>query len=253
MTQAPRAVTAVTVLLTIGAAATDVACFTRLGGVFASVMTSNLVFLGLSAARHSGQLAARAGAAVAAYVIGVAAASRLGRAGQRARAPGRGPGDPGEGWSAWIAATLIAEVMLLAAFAAGWAACGAKPAGAAQLALLAIAAVAMGLQSGVIAVMGITGVSTTYLTGTLTALVDTLAGPRPHPRGNGRRAAVLCGLPAGAGLGGLLLATAPAAAPAIPLAALAGAIVTGSAWLRPRRPAGAEAAAPVPAPPGARE
>ena len=39
----PRALTTISVLLTIGTAATDVACFTRLGSVFASVMTSNLV------------------------------------------------------------------------------------------------------------------------------------------------------------------------------------------------------------------
>lgn len=37
----PRALTTISVLLTIGTTATDVACFTRLGGVFASVMTSN--------------------------------------------------------------------------------------------------------------------------------------------------------------------------------------------------------------------
>ena len=59
----PRALTTISVLLTIGTAATDVACFTRLGSVFASVMTSNLVFLGLSAARHSGALAGRASVA----------------------------------------------------------------------------------------------------------------------------------------------------------------------------------------------
>ena len=41
----PRALTAVAVLLTIGSAAMDVACFTRLGSVFASVMTSNILFL----------------------------------------------------------------------------------------------------------------------------------------------------------------------------------------------------------------
>ena len=42
----PRALITISVLLTIGTAATDVACFTRLGSVFASVMTSNLVFTG---------------------------------------------------------------------------------------------------------------------------------------------------------------------------------------------------------------
>jgi uncharacterized membrane protein YoaK (UPF0700 family) len=249
----PRALTAISVLLTIGTAATDVACFTRLGSVFASVMTSNLVFLGLSAARHSGALAARSGVAVAAYVIGVAAASRLARADQRAGAPvdPAGPARPGgparpadsggQPWSAWIASTLLVEIVLLAAFTAGWEITGTTPEGGAQLLLLVAAAVAMGIQSGVVAVLGIAGVSTTYLTGTLTTLIDALASPQPRPGANVRRAAALCALVGGAALGGLLLATAPAAVPAVPLTTLAGAIITGTLWLRPapadRRPA----------------
>ena len=240
----PRALTAISVLLTIGTAATDVACFTRLGSVFASVMTSNLVFLGLSAARHSGALAARSGVAVAAYVIGVAAASRLARAGQRPAPRMTRPARParrGQPWSAWIASTLLVEIVLLATFTAGWEITGTKPEGGAQLLLLVAAAVAMGIQSGVVAVLGIAGVSTTYLTGTLTTLIDALASPQPRPGVNVRRAAALCALVGGAALGGLLLATVPAAVPAVPLATLAGAIIAGTLWLRPapadRRPA----------------
>jgi uncharacterized membrane protein YoaK (UPF0700 family) len=227
----PRALSAVAVLLTIGSAATDVACFTRLGSVFASVMTSNIVFLGLSAAEHSGKLAIRAVIGVAAYVTGVAAASRLARTGQRTGDPD-GPGE--RPWSPWIAATLISEALLLTGFTIGWESTGARPAGGAQLLLLALAAVAMGMQSGVVAAMGLAGFSTTYLTGTLTTLIDSLASPRPRPEGNGRRIATLCALAAGAGLGGLLLSTVPAAVPAIPLVMLAGVIGTGLAWLRPR-------------------
>ena len=245
-----RALTAISVLLTIGTAATDVACFTRLGGVFASVMTSNLVFLGLSAARHSGALAGRASVSVAAYVLGVAAASRLSRTGQRAAAPddaggsarpghpggtARPAGSGGQPWSAWIAATLLMESVLLAVFTAGWEITGAKPEGGAQLLLLAAAAAAMGMQSGVVAVLGIAGVSTTYLTGTLTTLIDALASPQPRPGANARRAAALCALVGGAALGGLLLATVQAAVPAVLLVTLAGAMIAGTRWLRPAR------------------
>ena len=236
----PRALTTISVLLTIGTAATDVACFTRLGSVFASVMTSNLVFLGLSAARHSGALAGRAGVSVAAYVLGVAAASRLARTGQRpapddAGGAARPPGSGGQPWSAWIATTLLMEIVLLAAFTAGWEITGAKPEGGAQLLLLAAAAAAMGIQSGVVAVLGIAGVSTTYLTGTLTTLIDALASPQPRPGVNVRRAAALCALVGGAALGGLLLATVQAAVPAVPLVTLAGAMIAGTRWLRPAR------------------
>jgi len=245
----PRVLTVIAMLLTIGTAATDVACFTRLGSVFASVMTSNIVFLGLSAAQHSGPLAERASIAVAAYVIGVAAASRLARTGQRANYPaasgapgnsGRPGGPGGTTWSRWITATLAIEMLVLAVFAAGWEITGAKPEGGAQLLLLAVAAVAMGMQSAVVAVMGIAGVSTTYLTGTLTMLIDSLASGPPRQGSNARRGAALGALVAGAGLSGLLLATAQAAVPAVPLATLIGAIVAGSVWLRPAaRPEGA--------------
>jgi uncharacterized membrane protein YoaK (UPF0700 family) len=233
-----RALSAVAVLLTVGSAATDVACLTRLGGVFASVMTSNIVFLGLAAAQHSGRLAERAAIAVGAYVIGVAAASRLAGTGR--------PRDRGDGahWSAWVAGALITEVVLLAAFTIGWQITGARPGGGAQLFLLAVAAMAMGVQSGAVAVLGLADVSTTYLTGTLTSLVGSLANPgHGHAERNRRRVAALCALAAGAGLSGLLLATAQAAVPAVPLVMLLAALAVGFIWLRPAGPA-REAARP---------
>ncbi len=235
---APRALSAVAVLLTVGSAATDVACFTRLGNVFASVMTSNIVFLGLAAAEHSGRLAGRAAIAVGAYVIGVAAASRLAGTGWR---PGR---QDGAHWSAWIAGALITEVVLLAVFTTGWQITGARPEGGARLFLLSVAAMAMGLQSGVVAIMGLAGVSTTYLTGTLTRLVGSLASPGDRHGDNDsnrRQAAALCALVAGAGLSGLLLATAQGAVPAIPLVMLLAALAIGFIWLRPAGPGPAAA------------
>jgi uncharacterized membrane protein YoaK (UPF0700 family) len=228
----PWALSAVAVLLTVGSAATDVACFTRLGSVFASVMTSNIVFLGLAAAQHSGRLAERAAIAVAAYVIGVAAASRLAGTGRR---PGR---QHKAHWSGWIAGALITEVVLLAVFTIGWQITGARPEGGAQLFLLAVAAMAMGLQSGAVAVMGLADVSTTYLTGTLTSLVSSLANPgHGHAERNKRRVAALCALAAGAGLGGLLLATAQAVVPAVPLVMVLAVLAVGFIWLRPAGPA----------------
>jgi hypothetical protein len=82
--------------------------------------------------------------------------------------------------------------------------------------------------------MGLAGFSTTYLTGTLTTLIDSLASQRPRREANGRRIATLCALAAGAGLSGLLLGTVPAAVPVIPLVMLAGVIGAGLLWLRPR-------------------
>jgi hypothetical protein len=73
--------------------------------------------------------------------------------------------------------------------------------------------------------MGLTQVSTTYLTGTLTGLVSSLASPGQDTPQGLRRFGVLIGLVAGASLCGLFVATAADAVPALPLAALVSTLV----------------------------
>jgi uncharacterized membrane protein YoaK (UPF0700 family) len=68
--------------------------------------------------------------------------------------------------------------------------------------------------------MNLSDVGTTYLTGTLTTLVASLVTPGQRTRYKLRRFGVLFGLAAGAGLSGLLIKTAAAATPALPLVAL---------------------------------
>ncbi|MBV8347247.1 MAG: DUF1275 family protein, partial [Mycolicibacterium sp.] len=63
------------------------------------------------------------------------------------------------------------------AYAAGWRAVGGHPRGAVTTAgLLALAAFALGVQAAAVKRFGVSGLSTTYLTGTLTTLVTRLAG-----------------------------------------------------------------------------
>jgi uncharacterized membrane protein YoaK (UPF0700 family) len=75
--------------------------------------------------------------------------------------------------------------------------------------------------------MGLTEVSTTYLTGTLTGLVSSLVSPGQDTPHGVRRFGVLIGLVAGASLCGLLVATAADGVPALPLAALITTIAAG--------------------------
>ena len=114
---------------------------------------------------------------------------------------------------------LAGELILLAGLAVGWEVTGASPAGWAQFCLLAVAAAAMGVQASAVNEMGLTNVSTTFLTGTLTSLVSSLVSPGQDTPHGLRRFGVLIGL-ARRGLCGLLVATAPDVVPALPLAAL---------------------------------
>jgi len=59
------------VLLTLTTGAVDASCFLHLGNVFSSVITGNLVLLGLSAATLRATLAVHSGVALAGYSAGV--------------------------------------------------------------------------------------------------------------------------------------------------------------------------------------
>jgi uncharacterized membrane protein YoaK (UPF0700 family) len=247
-----RILTVIAIALTFASGAADVGCFTRLGGVFASVMTGNIVLWGLAAARGSATLGIHTTVSIAGYITGVACGTWIGHGVKTAAVavkgtPSDSDADPasdsesdaaGDGGAlpSHVLGVLLAELTLLAGFTVGWEVSGARPAGWAQFGLLATLTAAMGMQSFAVNNMGLTEVSTTYLTGTLTGLVSSLASPGKRTPNAGRRFGVLIGLVAGASLSGLLVATAADGVPALPLAALITTIVaaTGPGW-RARR------------------
>ena len=212
--------TLIAIALTFGSGANDVASFTRLGNVFTSVMTGNIVLWGLSAAQRSVSLFSHTAVSIAGYIAGVAVGTWVAH-GFKVRGSGK-PDDPDRdsvlpGHVSWA---LFTELVLLAGFAAGWEITGAHPAGWAEFVLLALLAAAMGIQSLSVNEMGLSHVSTTVLTGTLTGLVSSLARPGQDTKHGARRVGVLIGLAAGASLCGLLVATAVDLVPVLPLAAL---------------------------------
>ncbi len=221
--------TLIAIALTFGSGATDVASFTRLGGVFASVMTGNIVLWGLSAAERSVELASHTAVSIAGYIAGVAGGTWVAH-GFKAASQGKPAGEERRpsvlpGHVNW---TLSGELVLLAGLTAGWAVTGARPAGWVQFCLLAVTAAAMGMQSSAVNEMGLTSVSTTFLTGTLTGLVSSLVSPGQDTPQGLRRSGVLIGLAAGAGLCGLLVATAADLVPILPLGALLTTLVLAS-------------------------
>lgn len=195
------------VALTVVTGAMDAITFTRLGDVFSSVMTGNLVLLGVSAGRADGALAVHVAVAVAGFVGGVLLAGTI--TGPPARVAGR--------WPPRVSAALAVELALLAGFSAGWAAGSGRPDGTGQLVLLLLAATAMGVQTGAVRAIGITGLSTTYLTGTLAGILATLVTDGRLQR---RSLVILAALIVGAAVAALLVVHVPTAAPALPVALL---------------------------------
>ncbi len=198
------------VVLAVTSGATDAIGFLALGSAFTSVMTGNLVLTGIAVADTDLTALALTLTAIGSFVLGAALGART--AGTAAS------GDPV--WPRAVTVALTAELALLTGFAAGWWALGSEPPEVAFLPLLGLNAAALGLQSSAIQRFGVSGLSTTYLTGTLTAVVIRLVSGRPL-REVAHSLWILLGLVAGAATATLLVATAPVAVPALQLGTLA--------------------------------
>lgn len=200
------------ILLAVTTGATDAVAFERLGKVFASVITGNLVLLGISLASAEGKLTLFAGCALAGYCAGVIAAAPRRHEGQDAVWPG----------GATLALSL--DLALLALFAVGWELISERPGETVQLLLLVCCAAAMGVQSTAVRRLG--QFSTTYLTSTLTGLLEALARLR-WPEGSARSTGILAAALAGAAAATLLILHARPWLPALQLVPLA-VVVAGS-------------------------
>jgi uncharacterized membrane protein YoaK (UPF0700 family) len=185
-------------------------------------MTGNIVLSGLAVASRSVSLASHTAVSIAGYITGVILATWVAH-GFKEREASRD-----SVLATHVVWALLAELVLLAGFTGGWEATGGRPADWAEYCLLAVAAAAMGVQSSAVRDMGLSDVSTTYLTGTLTGLVSSLARPGQETEHGVRRFGVLLGLLTGALLSGLLIATGADAAPVLPLTALVLTLVLGS-------------------------
>jgi len=204
------------VLLTLTTGAVDASCFLHLGNVFSSVITGNLILLGVSAATASSSLAIHSGTALAGYSVGVLIGAPI--ATRRVNS--------GETWPLSVTVTLVAEFCVLGGFSAGWELTGGSPGSTAELLLIAALAVAMGIQSAAVRELG--GMSTTYLTGTLTAVISDLA-TRDRKPGLARSVGVLAAVVFGAVAGshrGACSATRPPAVILTPLAVVVIASIT---------------------------
>jgi uncharacterized membrane protein YoaK (UPF0700 family) len=192
------------VVLAITSGATDAIGFLALGSAFTSVMTGNMVLLGVGAADRDLDLILSCLVAILSFVLGAAVGARV-------------SGNPTPGDSLWprpVTVALYIELGLFVAFAAGWLAADGAPDTSWLLPMLGVNAMALGLQSSAIQRFGVSGLSTTYLTGTLTTVVIKLIG------GHGVRKVIhslviLAGLIVGAAIGTVLVELAPLAVPSV--------------------------------------
>ena len=205
------------VVLAVNSGATDAIGFVALGGAFTSVMTGNMVLIGLSAAKADGAVALRSALAVVFYMAGSVIGSRV--AGQAAE------GDPI--WPHRVTRALWIELAAFGAYAIGWWVTGSDPTGNVQLILLSVSAIGLGVQSSAVLRFGVSGLSTTYMTGTLSTMMAALAAGR-HPRKVLPNAEVITGLILGAAAATLLAIYVPVVAPVLQLLLVLVAIVTAS-------------------------
>jgi uncharacterized membrane protein YoaK (UPF0700 family) len=215
------------VLLAVNSGGLDAVGFTALGGAFTSVMTGNMILLGVSLATANRALAVRSILALACYMAGTFLGARIAGAPQ--------PDDPP--WPRPVTRALVTELALLAFFAIGWWGSGGHPASALQQVLLGVDAVALGIQGTAVLRLGESGLSTTYMTGTLTTLVSALSH-RKHPRNVVPSAQLLVALISGAAAAVLLARHAAPLLPALQLVPLAAtlAVATRQGASGPARP-----------------
>lgn len=122
-------------------------------------------------------------------------------------------------WPRLVSRALWVELSLVTAFAICWILLSNRTNSHWQLILLALNAMALGLQSSAVQRFGVSGLSTTYLTGTLTHLVIRLASGQPV-RQIAHSGSLLIGLILGAALGALMTTHAQLLVPIPPIALL---------------------------------
>jgi len=207
------------VALTFAAGSVDAVALLRLD-VFTAVMTGNIVLLGLAVGQGAFANALRSVIALVAYGAGVVVGARI---------VGAVPIETH--WAPNVTRALALEWLLQAAFLIGWLLTGANPDGTSAGALIAFSGVAMGIQAATARALA-PGMSTTYVTGTLTGLLSELSALGSISGDRWRRASIVVALALGAVAGALALSTVPQLAPAIPLAVVGGVVFVAATRFR---------------------
>jgi uncharacterized membrane protein YoaK (UPF0700 family) len=153
------------VMLSLAAGCVDAVGYLGLGHIFVANMTGNTVLFGLALGQAKGQAALRAIVALGGFIVGVGVGAVI-----------VGPEGEEATWPPAVTAALTVELVVLVMLAAGWFLASSEPAGGVVYALICLLALAMGIQSAAVRRLGVPGVATTYITGTLTSLTEAAIG-----------------------------------------------------------------------------
>jgi uncharacterized membrane protein YoaK (UPF0700 family) len=145
----------------------DALGFLELGRVFTANMTGNTVLFGMAIAQGNWLAMLRSLLALLGFSLGVLSGTFLIRHNYEQHE---------QDWTPQLTRALVAEACLLLLFGLIWAFILRVPQrGLVDNLLIALSALAMGLQSTTILSLGIPGISTTYISGTITTLMANLA------------------------------------------------------------------------------
>jgi uncharacterized membrane protein YoaK (UPF0700 family) len=211
-------------LLAIASSATDVIAFVKLQQVFTSAMTGNTALLGLALGQGNLFAAIHSIVALAGYITGVALGAVI----------------PLRNAHRDLLMLLCIEAVFLGAFFAQWQVVGFPLNGAWLYCLIATSAIGMGVQSVAARKVNLDGIPTVVFTSTLTSLVMTLmhAGMR---RGSisiftaKRQLLAFLVYGCGAAMTAVLLLHAIGMAIALPLLAVAAALLVHIRSMRPKK------------------
>lgn len=156
---------AMLVLLACTAGCVDALSYLKLGHVFTANMTGNTVLLGIAIGQWDGPAVLRSGLALLGFSAGVTIATLMDK-----------NTDSADGaWPLSVTIMLALECALLWLFAFGMRHADATVyAGTNVRALIALSAATMGLQSVAGRRLDVSGITTTYITGTFTGLISRL-------------------------------------------------------------------------------
>lgn len=152
-------------LLTWAAGSIDAVSYLGLGHVFTAMMTGNTVFLGLAIGQGQALAALRSVIALGGFCLGAAVGALIVEQDKKQ-----------QDWPPAVTIALALEGITLGLFAITWHLTDLGRGAGMLHVLILLSGLAMGIQAAAVRHLGVPGIATTYITGTVTSLMVELVG-----------------------------------------------------------------------------